>query len=117
MFNILHALKRGQTNRRSQPKKRPRYVPRLECLEDRLAPSVSEARILISPLAATNAASTPTNPNAGLQTLTAEVDISADGVTWTPESGATVNVSLLNNTANAFFVDHSGPIRAEVARA
>src|SRR5262249_52605034 len=71
---------------------------------DRLAPSVSTARILISPLTATNAVSTESNSNAGLQTLTAEVDISADGVTWTPESGATVNFSLLNNTANAFFV-------------
>src|SRR5262249_43165401 len=76
----------------------------MEYLEDRLAPSVSTARILISPLTATNAASTQSNPNAGLQTLMAEVDISADGVTWTPESGATVNFSLLNNTAGASFV-------------
>src|SRR5262245_13470091 len=102
MFNILRALKWGQTD--SRQKKHPSYVPRLECLEDRLAPSVSTARILISPLTATNAASTQSNPNAGLQTLMAEVDISADGVTWTPESGATVNFSLLNNIANAFFV-------------
>src|SRR5262249_42703585 len=40
MFKFLRALK-GQTKRRSQPEKRPLYVPHLDWLEDRLAPSVS----------------------------------------------------------------------------
>jgi hypothetical protein len=88
MFNILHALKTGQTNGRSQPRKRPRYVPRLECLEDRLAPSVSQARILISPLTATKVVNQA-------QTLTAEVDVSTDGITWTPEANAPVTFSFV----------------------
>ena len=88
MFNILLALKKGQIDRRSQPRKRPRYVPRLECLEDRLAPSISTARILISPLTATNVVEQA-------QTLTAEVDVSTDGTTWTPEANAPVTFSFV----------------------
>ncbi len=42
MFNFLRALERGQTNSaRHCQQKRPRYIPRLECLEDRLLPSLS----------------------------------------------------------------------------
>src|SRR6516165_594862 len=40
MFKFLRALK-GQTKKRSQPRKHPLYVPHLDCLEDRLTPSVS----------------------------------------------------------------------------
>src|SRR5262249_37431334 len=72
--------------------------------------TVAEARIQISPLTATNAVSTDANPNAGLHTLTAEVDVSTDGNTWTPVNGVTVNFSLLNNTANAFFVGPSSGV-------
>src|SRR5262249_11397681 len=45
-------------------------------------------RILISPLTAANAVDQP-------QTLTAEVDVSTDGTTWTPEANAPVTFSIV----------------------
>ena len=58
-----------------------------------------EARILISPLTATNDVNQP-------HTLTAEVDISSDGTTWTPEANAPVTFSFIPPPvgSNPFFV-------------